>query len=352
MKTLEGTGALVRLILRRDRIVLLAWAALVLLYVVGTASYYADLLSTEQARANYARAIDATPALLAFGGQIFDPNGEAMVIWRAADTAYALMGLVALLTVVRHTRAEEESGRQELLGASAVGRHAPLTAALFVTCGALLLTGMLVSLGLIVVVGLEPVGSLAFGLAIAAAGWIFAAVAALAAQVFESARAAIGTAAAVLGASYVLRFLADGSGQFWVKWLTPTGWGHLVRPFADERWWVLGLPLAATFTLAGASYLLLSGRDFGSGLLPVRPGPATGPGLRGPLALAWRLQRGLLTGWMVGLGVAGVLLGGLVGAASGSAGVVARSPVLQELIRRYTDSPEATLAPIAHGPKR
>ena len=343
MKALAGTGALVRLALRRERIVMPAWIVLVLLFVVGTASYYAGLFPTEQARTNYAQEIGSTPALLAFGGQIFDPNSEAVAIWRASDTGYALIGLIALLTVVRHTRTEEESGRQELLGAGVVGRHAPLTASLVVVWGGVLLAGMLVSLGLIFLVGLEPVGSLAFGLAIVAAGWIFAAVAAVAAQVFERSRAAIGTAAVVLGISYVLRFVADGSGRFWLKWLTPTGWSHFVRPFADERWWVLGLSVSTTLVAAGAAYVLVARRDLGSGLLPDRLGPATGPGMRGPLVLAWRLQRGLLVGWIIGLAAAGVLLGGLVGAATGSADLVTQSPVLQEFLRRYTDSPDATL---------
>jgi ABC-2 type transport system permease protein len=339
---LAGTGALVRLILRRERIMMPACIALVMLFVVGTASYYAELFPTEQARADYAQEISATPALRAFGGQVFDPQGEAMTIWRASDTGYTLMGLIALLTVIRHTRTEEESGRQELLGAGAVGRYAPLTASLAAACGGVLLTGLLISLGLIFLVGLEPVGSLAFGLAIAAVGWVFAAVAAVTAQIFERSRAAIGTAVAVLGAGYALRFVADGSGRFQLKWLTPVGWGHFVRPFADERWWVLSLPIVATLVMVGVSYLLVAHRDLGSGLLPERPGPAAGPWMRGPLSLAWRLQRGLLAGWTLGLATAGVLFGALVGAATGSPDLVGQSPVLQEFIRRYTDSPDAT----------
>ena len=42
---------------------------------------------------------------------------------------------MAILLVVRHTRAEEETGRAELVGAGVVGRHAPLAAAL-ITAGA------------------------------------------------------------------------------------------------------------------------------------------------------------------------------------------------------------------------
>jgi len=43
-----------------------------------------------------------------------------------------MIGLLALLTVVRHTRADEEAGRSELIGSTALGRHAQLAAALIV----------------------------------------------------------------------------------------------------------------------------------------------------------------------------------------------------------------------------
>ena len=39
---------------------------------------------------------------------------------------------MSILLVVRHTRADEETGRAELVGAGVVGRHAPLAAALVV----------------------------------------------------------------------------------------------------------------------------------------------------------------------------------------------------------------------------
>jgi hypothetical protein len=33
-----------------------------------------------------------------------------------------MVGLISLLTVIRHTRVEEETGRRELLGSAVVGR--------------------------------------------------------------------------------------------------------------------------------------------------------------------------------------------------------------------------------------
>jgi len=69
----------------------------------------------------------------------------------------------------------------------------------------------------------------------------------------------------------------------------------------------------------------------GAGLLPTRPGPATGaPGLRTPLALAWRLHRGLLAGWTAGFAVLGVVLGSL---ASGI-GDMQNNQTLQDIFAR------------------
>ena len=61
------------------------------------------------------------------------------------------VAVLALFLVVRHTRTEEETGRLELLGATVVGRQAPLTAALLVTAGACLVAGVGTTLGLIAV---------------------------------------------------------------------------------------------------------------------------------------------------------------------------------------------------------
>jgi len=77
-----------------------------------------------------------------------------------------------------------------------------------VAFGASLALGALVSVGL-VAYGLPTTGSVAFGLSWAVFGWAFAAVAAVAAQVTESARVARGISIAVLGLSFVLRAAGD-----------------------------------------------------------------------------------------------------------------------------------------------
>ena len=67
---------------------------------------------------------------------------------------------------------------------------------------------------------------------------MFAATAAVAAQVAESARGANGLAVAVLGGAFALRAIGD-AGPHWLSWLSPLGWGQACAPFAGERWWLL-----------------------------------------------------------------------------------------------------------------
>jgi ABC-2 type transport system permease protein len=224
---------------------------------------------------------------------------------------HLLIAVAVILTVIRHTRADEETGRAELIDSTAVGRYASLTAALLLSFGASVITGAVGAAGLLTT-SVPPSGSLAFGAALACSGLVFTAVAAVAAQLSSSARFARGAAFAVLATAFTLRAVGDaGSGT--LSWLSPLGWSLQVRPYAGDRWWVLLLHLATTMLLTALAYRLLAGRDVGAGLIAERPGPAiASPMLRGALGLAWRLDRGALLLWTVGLCLYGLLIGSVV----------------------------------------
>ncbi|MDQ3793874.1 MAG: ABC transporter permease, partial [Actinomycetota bacterium] len=232
----------------------------------------------------------------------------------------------------------EEAGRRELLGATVVGRQAPLFAALIVVFGANLTLGALAAVGL-VAYGLPAAGSVAFGLSWAVFGWVFAAVAAVAAQATEGARAARGISITVLGLCFLLRVVGDvgkKDGSSWISWLSPFGWGQRLRPFADERWWVFALFLELIVVLTFAALALSARRDLGSGLLLPRLGPAiASPWLRSPLALAWRLQRGSMFAWTFGFGVVGAILGSI---AQGGVEVIQDNPQLRVVAERLGGS--------------
>jgi ABC-2 type transport system permease protein len=330
---LAGTASLLRLGLRLDRRRLAVWVLALPAVVVATGSAFQDLYPTVASRLPLAVAFGANPALRALVGPAFDLSSVGgLTMWRVGGIGAVLVALLSLLTVVRHTRAEEEDGRLELVRAGVVGRFAPLTAALALAGLTAAAVGA-ASAGGLVALGLPAGGSLAMGLALASTGWVFAALGALAAQLPQTARSATGLAGAALSLAYLLRAAGDAAGPdgpSWLSWLSPIGWAQQLRPFTGERWSVLGLPLLAAVGLLVLAYGVLARRDLGSGVLAARAGPARGT-LQGASALALRLQRGALLGWAAGAALVGLVLG----AVARSVGDVLRtSPQLAALFQR------------------
>ncbi|OLT39059.1 hypothetical protein BJF85_07540 [Saccharomonospora sp. CUA-673] len=317
MTTFAGTAALIRLTLRRDRVRLAVWfAALIALPLVAVESF--DSLYPTQADLDaYARMASASPAGIALNGPghgLHDLGG--LIVFEVGGSVAIGIALASILLVGRGTRGEEEQGRLELLRSARVGRHAGLAATLLVVTGLHVLIGatVAVSLG---VQGLSWPGSVAFGLSLTSIGVVFAAVTAVAAQLAEYARGAYAIAGAVFGLAYLARAAGDvssagdaGGSLGALTWFSPVGWAQATRPFADERWWPLLLVAGAAAVCTVAAVTLESRRDLGEGMVANRPGPrAATASLTTGIGLAWRLQRGNVTGWTVGVVVAAATLG-------------------------------------------
>jgi len=334
VSTLTGTAALARLIVRRDRWLLLLWVGLITAYALSMVPITEDLNPTAVEREAYVGVLNSNSAFAMLYGPVYGSSLGALATWRAGDVLW-IVGLVSLLTVIRHTRADEEAGRRELLGSAVVGRHAGLAAALIVVFVANLVLAAVIALGL-VGQGLPGTGSLAYGLKVAGVGWTFGAVAAVAAQLTEGAGAARSIAAATLGGAFLVRAAGDAGGvdggASWLSWLSPIGWAHHVHPFSDDRWWVLGLAVGVVAVLTPTAFVLSARRDVGAGVLPPRPGPAgASPQLRNPLSFAWRLHRGQLLTWLVALTAMGTVFGG---SAAGAADLFGASPEVADLFER------------------
>lgn len=321
---------MLRLYLRRDRISLPLW---VLLLSVPLATVYVGSIEkvypSQADRAGFAASIMASPAQRALYGQVYNDSLGAVGIWKAG-MFHLLIAVAVILTVIRHTRADEETGRTELVDSTAVGRYAGLSAALLLSFGASIATGAIGAAGLLTT-DVPAGGSLAFGAALACSGLVFTAVAAVTAQLSPSARFARGAAFAVLGAAFTLRAVGD-AGDGTLSWLSPLGWSLQVRPYAGDRWWVLLLHLATTAALTLVAYRLLAGRDVGAGLIAERPGPGTaGKRLGGVDGLTWRLDRAALLLWTVGLCLYGLLMGSV---AHGIGDELGDSTVARDIVAR------------------
>lgn len=328
-----GTWTLTRFALRRDRILLPVWIVVFPLMTVFSASATMALYPDEASRVTAASAVNEVPVAVAMYGRIWDPTSlGALSLLKMAAMGGVLIGVLAIMLVTRHARAEEEKGRTELLGATVVGAWAGLSAAVIVTTIALVGIGVLSAVGL-TAVGLPAGGSWAFGLSWTVTGLAFAAIAAITNQLSSSARAANAIAMIVLAVAYLLRALGDvmgdAEGPTALSWLSPIGWGQQVRPFAGDHFIVLLIPVLFTVPALWLAFALQARRDLGAGLLPDRPGRSSAaPGLRSPIALAWRLQYPLLVGWLV----AYAILSGIVGSIINDLGDMMDTPQAQEMI--------------------
>jgi ABC-2 type transport system permease protein len=126
----------------------------------------------------------------------------------------------------------------------------------------------------------------------------------------------------VLGLSFALAALGNMLGTVdsgalrvssaWPAWLSPIGWGQQMRPFADNLWWPVGLGVVVTASLVGLAFVLVGRRDVGRGLWPERRGAEHAQSaMLSSTGLVWRLQRGVLLGWAVGLVGFGLIFGAL-----------------------------------------
>ncbi|KXO94364.1 hypothetical protein AXK56_17010 [Tsukamurella pulmonis] len=337
---MTGLGATLRLVLRRDRIQLVVW---LLLYVAMAASAYstaktnyADPAALESA----ARAASENPSLVALFGPVYAATTGAVGMIKMVVMMAAALGLLTGLLVIRHTRADEESGRREMLGASAIDRTAPPLAALIESTVLSLAIGVLSAL-VLVGMGAETKGSMLFGALWAFTGIVFAAFALLCAQVTEGARAARGLFAVGLGAAYLLRAAGDVSSirsdgtpaePGWASWLSPLGWAQQIRPYAGDRAWPILLLLVAAAVLTVAALRIAAQRDLGAGLIPVGRGRERGSALLGSAeALTWRLHRGQLIGWSIGMLAVGLAFGGMGSAIDSLAGNAGTREMLERL---------------------
>ncbi len=325
---LTGTGHLVRLILRRDRVRLPLWVVGVGGTIAASAFAVPPIYDTPEKIAGYAKAVGSSPVVyLMSGRQVGLDTIGGIVANEISQVAQLGICLMVVFLVVRHTRAEEESGRAELLRSTVLGRHASTLAGLaYGVCAALLIGA--ITTGSMLAVDLDVTGSVTYGVGLTLLGLCYVAITLVAAQLSTSARGALGIAGAALAVGYLVRGLGAMQDNALV-WLSPLGWAQGMNAFGDERWWPALLLVALTAAMLALAARLMAGRDFAGGVLHPRAGSArAGAHLGSPVGLVLRLQRGLLIGWGVGLFALALLYGAVI-------------PTIPDLVESNPDIAEA-----------
>lgn len=332
MTGFTGTGVLLRLAARRDRVLIPVSILALVVLVAGSAQATIDLYPTTQAALGAMGEIVTNPALVAMYGPLTSHTLDAFAVFKTILLGGVFLCLLAYIVVRRHTRTEEEEGRLELVGSGVVGRRAPLAAAILLGTLAVLVTALLTIVSA-VGIGLDSTGSIALGVAWLTFGLTWVGVTAFAAQLTETARGTTAFSLGALAIAFLLRAVGDtadsGSPMAFLTWLSPIGWGEKVAPYGENQFWPLLLGVAAFVVLCVGAFALLERRDLGAGVIPPRPGPARSR-MRTVEALTSRLARGTIIGWVV----TALLLGSVVGSIAGNVQSLMDSPQTAEMLRK------------------
>lgn len=315
--TFANCSNLSKFSLRRSRFSLVVWLVAITLVMVMVVMAYDALYQNALERQVMAETMrnPAMTSMLGPGYGLTDYTIGAMVGHQMLLFTAVAVAIMNILFVNKHTRADEEGGRLELIQALPVGRSASLMSTFIVAFLINLLLALIVGLSLYAcgVKSVTLAGSLLFGSLLGVTGLFFAAITALFAQLTEGSRGSLSYSFATLGLFYVLRAMGDLRSEA-LALLSPLGIILRSQVYVRNLWWPVPLVVSVSTAFAVGAFLLNSKRDLGAGLIPQRPGRSRASVfLRSPLGLAFRLQRTSILGWIIGLLFLGLSYGSVFG---------------------------------------
>jgi ABC-2 type transport system permease protein len=316
LSNVKNMPKLAKLILRRDRIRIPLWVIGITFFTLIVPLAYDDLYGSDQDRQGMAETM-ANPAMTAMVGQgnLENYTVGAMTSHQMLLLTAVVVGLMNIILLNRHTRADEEEGRIELIRSMPVGRLANINATLLMLVATNILLALINGFGLYAL-GIESMdleGSLLYGAALGGTGIVFAGIAAVFAQASESSRGVVGYSIAVLLAAYLIRAIGDVSNET-LSMLSPLGWVTKTEAYWNDNWWPILLMIGGAAILFIFANYLNSIRDLEAGFFPARPGRRNASAfLQNPLGHALILQRTGIIAWAIGLLVMGLSYGAVMG---------------------------------------
>jgi ABC-2 type transport system permease protein len=314
--------AVARRTLRDARVRTIAFAYLFAAVAFIQPISYRHTYPTIADRLSFAHAFGTNKAVVLFYGKAYDLlSVGGYSAWRVGGTLSLFAAVFGLLAAVRAMRADEDTGRAELVLAGIIGRRSGYLAAVGAIAAAIVLLWLAAFAGS-VAGGLDVGGSAYLALAVVSPAPVFVGVGAIASQLAPTRRIALELGGAVTGLVFLLRVIADTSaGAGWLRWATPLGWAEELRPFTGAMPLVLLLPVVVSMVLVAAAAWIYLGRDIGSGVLAVRDtAPARLALLSSPAQQALRGERASLLVWLSSVGVFAAVVG-VISKSISSAGI-------------------------------
>lgn len=247
------------------------------------------------------------------GAPIGLDSAGGFTVWDGGWMVQLLIAVWALLTTTRLLRGEEDVERTDLVLAGPIRATRATALVLVIVAAAALLIGVATTVAMFASgTGLQ--GSVLLGVGLAGVTATFAFIAAVTSQLVNVRRRAAALAAGVVAVAYILRMVGNSTdARSWVRWTTPLGWMDELKPYGDPDLRALLPMLIVPVLLAGLAVALRARRDIGGALLATEAGRE--PHLRmlgSPIAFAWRSNRAVLLGWILGLGAYAAIMGALI----------------------------------------
>ena len=311
------TGRLVRFMLKREKVISSVWVVILTLFSAALAPGLAGMFDAA-GRTQFVATLD-NPVMVAMMGPVFGAdNYTAGAMYTGMMLLWVLItvGIMNIFLVSRHTRADEERGRAEVVRSLPAGRLAILNAAMSTAVIVNALLGLLTGLGL-AAMGVESMGfagSMLYGALVCATGLVFAAVTALFCQLSQSRSGATGYSFLALGVFYMLRAAGDMQGNGFLSCLSPLGLALRAQAYIENHWWPVFVLLAEFVVIAAAAYKLNAMRDLDQGFIPARPGKRdASPSMRTTFGFALRLSRKTILMWLILMFVLGASYASVIG---------------------------------------
>ncbi|WP_139785566.1 ABC transporter permease [Cytobacillus gottheilii] len=313
----QHTGQLVLFLLKRDRFVIPIWIMGILFFTYSVAAVFPDLYQTAEERQSIAATMN-NPAIIAMVGPGYgldDYTPGAMMAHQMLLFTSIAAAIMSILLVTRHLRADEEEGRLELIRSFQVGRLANSSASFIVLLLVNIVLALIIGFGLAVmkIESMDLEGSVLYGTAIGAGGFMFAMLTAIFNQLTQNARSALGLSFSALGIFYLIRAIGDIDLSV-LSWFSPFGYVTGTKVFVENDWLPLCAAAGIGLILGAAAFYLQFIRDLGTGFLPAKKGrEKANKLLLSSLGLTFRLQRTGFICWIGGMFILGISYGAVLG---------------------------------------